>query len=62
MQRDKETILGHHREKSVDNRENKPYPKSRSSHYYSPGAGGRVGFDINESCAGPLMRSVRILT
>ncbi len=31
MQRDKETILGHQKEKTVDNRENKPYPKSRSS-------------------------------
>ncbi len=50
MQRDKETILGHHREKSVDNRENKPYPKSRSTHYYSPEVADRPSPDGKFTC------------
>ncbi len=58
MQRDTETILGHHREKSSGQQGKQTYPKSRKHPLLLARSGGRVGFEVNAFRAGPLMRNV----
>ena len=43
------------REKSVDNREHKPYPKPRRHHYYSPGVADRAEFEVNVTGGNPVI-------